>query len=302
MTHGGQILTTFQTWNIASQKAETDLDSPQVLDLGSHILKPKSSDESPECRIIQLVPSRLSFDYFAARRKPQSDNMLALPSQGRQFDAPITEGQLTASFHDAPHDNFEVTIAFVYFSQIENEIDDAKPIISELIKMVGELLVGTPGYQSQSNMLAFPDINEAVEFGLTLIDELKEKRVTSGGEIYTDLSNMVRFGCIHGTFLSMGPHRTTGRADYFGTIVNRAARITAKSELGTVNFGVISEGKREDAKLPQLKDKFVSKFKGTKQLKGVPEDMDLYEVTLDTGGNLPLGLSTNRGNLLAVEN
>jgi len=301
MTHGGQILTTFQTWNVASYKAESVLDSPQVLDLGSYTLKPKGSDESPEFRIIQLVHSRLSFDYFAARRKPDSDSMLPLPSQGgRQFDAPITEGQLTASFHDAPHDNFEVTIAFVYFSQIENEIDDAKPIISELVKLVGELLVGTPGYQSQSNMLAFPDINEAVEFGLLLLDELKEKRVSAGGQIYTDLSKMVRFGCVHGTFLSMGPHRTTGRADYFGKIVNRAARITGKSELGTVNFGVIAE--KEGAKLPQLKDKFVCKFKGTKQLKGVPEDMDLYEVTLDTGGNLPLGLSTNRGNLLAVEN
>jgi len=301
MTHGGQILTTFQTWNVASYKAESVLNSPQVLDLGSHVLKPKGSDKPLECRIIQLVPSRLSFDYFAARREPDSDSMPALPSQGgRQFDPPITEEQVTASFHDAPHDNFEVTIAFVNFSQIENEIDDAKPIISELIKLVGELLGGTPGYQSQSNMLSFPDINEAVQFGLLLIEALKERRVTAGDHVCTDLSKMVKFGCVHGTFLSMGPHRTTGRADYFGTIVNRAARITGKSELGTVNFGVIAD--KENPKLPLLKVNFVSKFKGKKKLKGVPEDMDIYEVTLDTMENVPLGLSTNGGKFMAIEN
>ena len=45
----------------------------------------------------------------------------------------------------------------------------------------------------------------------------------------------------HNTFLTLGPHKTTGRADYFGKVVNRAARITAKSDLGTVHFGVLAD-------------------------------------------------------------
>lgn len=288
MTHGGQILTTFDTWNAASYKAESSLNSPQVLDLGCHVLTPKG-DEAVERRILQLVPAGLSYDYFAARRQPDIDGMQTPPViQGRQFPPAITEEQVTASFHDAPHENHEVTIAFVYFSEIENQYENPKPIISDLIRLVGDLLVGTRGYHSQSNMLAFPDINEAVEFGLALMEELKEKRITAD---YSDLSEMIKFGCVHDAFLTMGPHKTTGRADYFGKVVNRAARITAKSALGTVNFGVLADEEGKTT-LPVLKEKFVCHFKGVKELKGVQEEMGLYEVTLDTKENVPLGLLT----------
>mmetsp|Transcript_30922 Transcript_30922/g.47158 ORF Transcript_30922/g.47158 Transcript_30922/m.47158 type:complete len:916 (-) Transcript_30922:74-2821(-) len=288
MTHGGQILTTFDTWNAASYKAESSLNSPQVLDLGCHVLTPKG-DAPVERRILQLVPASLSYDYFAARRQPDVDGMQSLPAvKGRQFPPAITEEQVTASFHDAPHENHEVTIAFVYFSEIENQYENPKPIISDLIRLVGDLLVGTRGYHSQSNMLAFPDINEAVEFGLALMEELKEKRITAD---YSDLSEMIKFGCVHDTFLTMGPHKTTGRADYFGKVVNRAARITAKSALGTVNFGVLADNDGKTT-LPRLKEKFVCHFKGVKELKGVQEEMGLYEVTLDTKENVPLGLLT----------
>jgi len=289
MTHGGQILTTFETWNAASNQGGSNLESPQVVDLGCHVLKPKGCDEPVERRILQLVPESLAFDYFAARRNTNDADGTTNESStsGRQFDSPITEEQVTASFHDAPHENHEVTIAFVYFSEIENQYENPKPIISDLIRLVGDLLVGTPGYHSQSNMLAFPDIAEAVDFGTTLLDELKEKRLNNA-----DLSDLVKFGCVHDTFITMGPHKTTGRADYFGKVVNRAARITAKSELGTVNFGVLADTNVKD--LPKLKDKYTYRFKGVKELKGVQEDMALYEVSLSTKGNIPLGLTKKR--------
>mmetsp|Transcript_17700 Transcript_17700/g.26812 ORF Transcript_17700/g.26812 Transcript_17700/m.26812 type:complete len:788 (+) Transcript_17700:3-2366(+) len=288
MTHGGQILTTFETWNSASNQGGSNLELTQVVDLGYHALKPKGSEDDLERRIIQLVPESLAFDYFAARRRhddAEGTTKKAEPEKkGRQFDPPITEEQVAASFHDAPHVNHEVTIAFIYFNEIENQFDDPKPIVSDLIRLVGDLLVGTPGYHSQSNMLAFPDIAEAVEFGLNLLEELREKRLNN-----TDLSDLVKFGCVHDTFITMGPHKTTGRADYFGKVVNRAARITAKSDLGTVNFGVLADTNVKE--LPKLKDRYTYRFKGVKELKGVQEDMALYEVNFATKGSTPLGLS-----------
>jgi class 3 adenylate cyclase len=290
MTHGGQILTTFETWNAASYKAEADLGSPQVVDLGCHLLNPKGMDEPIERRIIQLVPASLSYDYFASRRLKNTEegasSPVIPPSNGRQFDPPITDEQLSASFHDAPYKNNEVTIAFVYFSEIENQYEDPKPIIAALIRLIGDLLVGTPGYHSQSNMLAFPSVNEAVKFGLRLMEELRETRLTDD---YADLSKMIKFGCVHDTFLTMGPHKTTGRADYFGKVVNRAARITAKSELGSVNFGVLAD--ESIGKLPALDSNILCQLKGVKQLKGVQEDMAIYECSMDIRANAPLGLS-----------
>ena len=286
MTHGGQILTTFETWNIASYKAEADLGSPQVVDLGCHMLNPKGSDAPLARRIIQLVPASLSYDYFAARRL-KNDNTNAPrmpPSRGRQFDPPITDEQVSASFNDAPHEHNEATIAFVYFSEIENHYEDPKAVVAALIRLIGDLLVGTPGYHSQSNMLAFPNVNEAVKFGLRLMEELK---VTRLADDYADVSKMIKLGCVHDTFLTMGPHKTTGRADYFGKVVNRAARITAKSELGTVNFGVLAD--ESVANLPNLDGSIICELKGVKQLKGVQEDMALYECSMDFRF-APLGL------------
>jgi class 3 adenylate cyclase len=285
MTHGGQILTTFETWNVASYKAEADLGSPQVVDIGCHMLSPKGFDEPIARRIIQLVPASLSYDYFAARRLEKSDSQGSSSSVkiGRIFDPPITDEQISASFNDAPFENNEVTIAFVYFSEIDNHFDDPKPVVAALIRLIGELLVGAPGYHSQSNMLAFPNVNEAIKFGLRLMDEVQEFLYD---DKVLDLSKMIKMGCVHDTFLTMGPHKTTGRADYFGKVVNRAARITAKSELGTVNFGVLADDSVSN--LPKLDHSIIAVLRGVKQLKGVQEEMALYECRVDH--SVPLGL------------
>mmetsp|Transcript_20280 Transcript_20280/g.30739 ORF Transcript_20280/g.30739 Transcript_20280/m.30739 type:complete len:513 (-) Transcript_20280:533-2071(-) len=275
MSRGGQILTSSDTWNAASYKAESDMDSPQVLDLGNHFFSFKGGD-ARRCRILQLVPASLAYDYFAARRRPadrmlDADGVSASPITGRQFEPLDTALRATSSFHDAPYENLEVTIAFIRFSEIEIQYEDPKPILSDLIRLVCDLLVGTRGYHCQNNMLAFPNISEAIEFGLGLMRALREN-------YYSELPDMITFGCVHDSFLAMGPHKTTGRADYYGKVVNRAAHVSATSELGTVNFGVSVDN--SNPKLPLLKDEFDCHFKGVKELKGVQGDMAIYEVTL----------------------
>lgn len=276
MSRGGQILTSSTTWNEASYKAESSLNSPQVLDLGNHIFTFKGGGDPKQCRILQLVPASLAYDYFAARRRPadrlvDADGLSPPPITGRQFEPIDTDEKDTASFHDAPYENLEVTIAFVRFSEIENQYEDPKPIISDLIRLLCDLLVGTRGYHCQNNMLAFPNINEAIEFGLNLMQTLKEN-------YYSELPGMITFGCVHDCFLTMGPHKTTGRADYYGKVVNRAAHVSANSALGTVNFGMLVDD--SNPKLPLLKDEFECHFRGVKELKGVQGEMAIYEVTL----------------------
>ena len=78
MCHGGQILTTMETWKAVSGMAERYLGRPQILDCGEHLLF-ETKNANPAAsgggytttryirRVMQLVPSDLAFDFFEAR-------------------------------------------------------------------------------------------------------------------------------------------------------------------------------------------------------------------------------------------
>jgi hypothetical protein len=106
-------------------------------------------------------------------------------------------------------------------------------------------------------MLAFPNVNKAVKFGLRQMNEVQE--FLYEGKVL-DFNKMIRMGCIHDTFLRMGPHKMPEHADSFGKVVNRAARITAKSDLGTVNFGVLADD--IVATLPKLDHSILAVLRG----------------------------------------
>lgn len=55
-------------------------------------------------------------------------------------------------------------------------------------------------------------------------------------------------GIFTGVPLSVVPHATTGRADYFGAIVNRAARLMAGAKAGQVRWCVFGVGVKHDKK------------------------------------------------------
>jgi class 3 adenylate cyclase len=114
-------------------------------------------------------------------------------------------------------------------------------------------------------MLAFHNLSEAVAFGLRLHKHLWEKPVAG-----VDVGGLLQIGAHEGTFTSMGPHQSTGRADYFGKVVNRAARIAAAAKPGRVYVGVTSTDVLE---LVQGLD---STFVEWKKLKGVQEEMALH--------------------------
>ena len=286
MAHGGQVLATSDVWNVASHLSQSKLGSPQVLDLGLHVLlKGKAKHDGLIAKnVLQLVPSALAYDYTQERRffdeKNCSTNVdksgTSCP-MGRCFPPLKSLRCLTASFHEAPFANNQATMAFVYTSQIEALHEDPSSILAVLSKRIGLLLTNQPGYQCKDFMLVFAYPYEAISFGLKLQEYLKSNRVAD-----ESLAGLVQFGLHEGTFSSMGPHKMTGRADYYGKVVNRAARVAAAAKPGQVCMGICVCGEDSDNALTNDERAFlVSKgfnasLAGKRQLKGVQEEMELY--------------------------
>jgi class 3 adenylate cyclase len=284
LANGGQILSTAETWDVASYVIGSMLAFPQVLDHGSHVIckGQTTRDGIITKRIIQLVPSKLAYDYFTARKLspvPEQERHHAVLSThipGRHFPPISSLKKVSPSFHDAPFIDNEVTMAFVNLSAVDEQS------ASMVVNLIGILLDGMPefgGYQCQNEMLAFHRPLDAILFGLFLRKEIAVREPLQDGSNVSQVAKLVTFACIHEPFLTMGPHRTTGRADYFGKIVNRAARLSKAVTLGSVCFGVVC-GEGGDAETrcnlihhPSLR----CRFSGKKRLKGIPEEVSVFE-------------------------
>lgn len=296
MAHGGQILTTIETWRAVSGMAEQYLGSPQVVDCGEHKLWEEKSWSAKSAgngivakRVVQLVPRQLAFDYFKSRGREGAPGQDGDVSQiktdakvrGRQFPPINSRGKLSTCFLDAPHENGKVTIVFVFtvgmdeFPAGTEETNLA--LLTNLIR--SDILVQDPaGYECQQDggswMLAFHTMAQAVTFGLNLRSALGNASF-HGQVTNRQRATMVKIGIYAGPYVSMGPHAVTGRADYFGPIVNRAARVASAACPGQVCVGIpLATG--EVAESPDFGCKIKTKFMGAKRLKGLTFDMALF--------------------------
>ncbi|KAK1741258.1 nucleotidyl cyclase domain-containing protein [Skeletonema marinoi] len=267
MSHGGQILTTVETWRTVSGMAEQLLGSPQVMDCEG-IVK----------RIVQLVPNSLSYDFFAARGGQEVKEGEA-PQKvcGRVFPPLLSHGQLSTSFLNAPYIGNKVAMVFVYTDKMEAIEDrERKKNFKILAKYVRSHLMrlSPPGYECQEDkgswMLAFDRIDNGINFGLDLKENVMKNAKLLGD---VDKSQVFRVGIHWGPFLSMGPHTVTGHADYFGPIVNRAARVAAQCEAGQICVGVPMG---TDEEPPDPGPTVEVDVLGVKQLKGISIEMAIF--------------------------
>lgn len=282
MTHGGQILVTVDAWRIASSMLES-LGSPQVLDLGEHVMMTGSSmsDGIMSKRVLQLVPAEFALDYSSARHGPQtgeSHNENAM--KGRLFPPLITKRKISPSFDDAPCADSRVTIAFVYSPGLENLSDAASnATLSILGKLLRPLLWEMNGYECKEDrgiwMIAFDSPSEAVLFGLSLMDRVYNTPALDNSVARQEL---VKVGILAGSFTRMGPHPTTGRADYYGPVVNRAARVAAAAFPGEIYLGVSTaiDPSALELQPPDLGPSVALESRGLRSLKGVSEPIALY--------------------------
>lgn len=278
MCHGGQILCTTETWMAVSGMAERYLGRPQILDCGEHLLFETSDGVTTTRytrRIMQLVPQELAFDFFESRGRkevPSQDGSGTILEpkkshvKGRLFPPIKSKKQLTTGFLNAPYANGRVTICFVYTNNMEDNFKEA--IAKYVRKQLRE--VTPPGYECQEDngcwMLAFDRMVNAVFFGLQLVRTLDEK-------LYRD--DVFKIGIVTGAFTSMGPHKTSGMADYFGPIVNRAARVASNCKFGEVCVGIpLDDGVAADP--PDFGETVIVQLEGMKKLKGISVDTAIF--------------------------
>ena len=285
MCHGGQILCSMETWIAVSGMAERYLGRPQILDCGEHLLFETSDDATTTKyirRIIQLVPQQLAFDFFKARGRievPPDDGTDTMKLeiknsslvQGRLFPPIISKKQLTTGFLNAPYANGRVTISFMYCKGVKDA--NSQEMIAKFVRKQLRAMK-PPGYECQEDngcwMLAFDRMAAAVLFGLQLVSEI--------GKLYKN--DIFKIGIVTGPFTSMGPHKTTGMADYFGPIVNRAARVASNCELGQVCVGIPFDNGVTGADPPDFGPKVNVRLDGIKQLKGISVDTAIFSCQL----------------------
>lgn len=283
LCHGGQILCTIETWKAVGGLAERYLGRPQVMDCGEHVLFEANRTRYSR-RIMQIVPNELAFDFFEARGQAEDGAVKdAAMVKGRLFPPLPSKKQLSTCFLNAPYKNGRVVICFVHTVGLgdddgsENRSHNLLKLSKNLRKQL--LRLDPPGYECQEDngcwMLAFEDVIKAVTFGVNLMASIREGGAKEQLLGSVDCDRMYKIGIVSGPFTSMGPHKTSGLADYFGPIVNRAARVTSGCEPGQLCVGIpLVSGARITP--PNFGPSIQVRLLGIKQLKGVSVDVAVY--------------------------
>ena len=295
MAHGGQILTTTETWNLASALGSSVIGEYQVLDMGVHVLQKGASVKENGVvskGVVQIVPEELAFNYFKARRRCDTatdeeylQNLVKLKGTllGRQFPPLSSARQISPSFHDAPYESNEATLLFMYMSDVEEELSAQSSVyqgvVESLTRLTGELISRFGcGYHCKEFMLAFASPSDAIRFTFLFLQTLRDREARDAVSSKR-VSGLVKFGCVHGKFLSMGPDLRTGRADYFGKVVNRAARVASAAAPGTTYLGIPVSENASEALSPNLDPDIRSTFIGSRRAKGMTTELSLFSCT-----------------------
>jgi class 3 adenylate cyclase len=214
--YGGQILMSAKVWAAAQLNAHKI--GISCTHLGSYLFG------GSEQQVIQAIPIALSTvrDFSASRiRKVE---------------------QLSPSYFDAPSSEEELVVCFVLISQKEDLM-----LLPEEISQTGfdgfrivlqKHLNENNGYLCQEDegvyMIVFSNHVQAITFSTSLHESLRTYSWSSDllkNSIFTN-GIFARIGMFSDVPVEKKPHQSTGRADYFGPFVNRAARTAYAAQEG----------------------------------------------------------------------
>ena len=224
--------------------------TPVIIDLGRHVVvQPSRHTEEGQIVVIQQLTCEAMFHQaFIAGQKP----VASLACLQRSFwQAPGA----FAACADAPGKSVAMvfTCCADYQSIFQPGLQAAGEAAAALYKLcVQAALDFCGGYECQEVnavfMLTFPDCWSAVRYHLVLqqilliadwtptmlrLPPLKpEWDAESGALLFRGAR--VKTGIFVGTPRAVSPHGTTGRADYWGELVNRAARMMSAAKPGQV--------------------------------------------------------------------
>jgi class 3 adenylate cyclase len=276
VSHGGQIVVTESTWNDYSKLGQWS--SPQLVDLGKY-------GGGISMRLLQVLPTSLSFDYqkHCEINSPGGiwNFFWGVTIKGRQFPVKRTSvqdpppPQLLPGFYDAPKtDGMQVTICFLSLDMKKGE--DKDKVMRKLAEAIQNKFLEAKvwkGYLCKAKMLAFGKLSDAVRFGLDLQASLQSGAIDiTKCKSPKDGKSLLKVGICNGKFESMYPDPLTGRADYFGTVVNCAARVAATAKPGDVYVGIMTSQ-------PPMLERGLSAGLVEKNtpLKGLKNGVDLYK-------------------------
>uniref|UniRef100_A0AAV1T5N4 Guanylate cyclase domain-containing protein n=1 Tax=Peronospora matthiolae TaxID=2874970 RepID=A0AAV1T5N4_9STRA len=272
--HGGQIVLSDSVWDRLKEQL-VQLGNPVVEDLGGHAVL------GDEVLLMLLLPRDLELRRFPTMKSPH---------------------QLSLGMRDAPSAHKPVTMVFTF-------IEGARPLVRchaeeladriKILCMVArELLRQHNGYECQELqgdfMLAFFTPASAIlwcgEFQIRIRQKFREWDLENENQ---ELRFSMSMGIETGVPASVSPHKTSGRADYFGNIVNQTARIAKAAHGGQVLIGgdawtafcdaqAICRSQQLLAKNEVLKDVpgstiFQFKFHGYYSFKGISKPIGLVE-------------------------
>jgi len=287
--HGGQILLSATSFSHIDGLL-TQLGSPQVVDLGEHVLKsPGLGGDSGAAAVhlLQLVPAAQAHNYFSCRSCV--NGQLSACVGGRIFPPILSVRQTCPGFHQAPSGPL-ITLCFV-FTKGGKDLAASDPVLAaESLGLVRSCVrgllrtaAGGGGYECQEDegdfMLGFACPGVAAGFAVALQRALPHLAWPTG--LFARSPDFrqglrVAIGALSGSYTSRGPHTSTGRADYFGTLVNRTARIA-----GAANGGQTLMGGEVAAAPPGTHFERLGAF----ALKGVDGPVVLHELRIRSADN-----------------
>lgn len=257
--HGGQVLLSAQAWSTAQLNAEK-LDVAPI-HLGTYAL---SNDE--EAQLLQVLPRALS------QKRDMSDR-------------PIRKcTQLMPGYFDAPSGTQELIVGFILIAQREEVMlheEVAQEVFPLFQTIIQKELQQNRGYLCQEEegtyMVVFSDLRDAVEFSTTIHTTIRDVSWPESLHQTSCTQGLAaRVGLFSGTPVEKRPHSASGRADYFGPVLNRAARMAYAAHPGRTLLPhyLVEQLSKED------QDRCVIQSVGQHAFKGIEELFDIDDIAL----------------------
>eukprot|EP00899_Mesostigma_viride_P006765 jgi/Mesvir1/1608/Mv14571-RA.1 len=291
---GGQLLLSMDTWRAVGAHAMEGLPAFVLHNMGEVVL----SRDLPPMQLMEVLPEAL------LRRAPFPPLRHLAQLSPTFFGAPGSESYVTG---DSPSQPLAMMFTFVGGSSPLKSHPDFKDAVSLLVSFVRATLGKHRGYECEEKdgnfLLAFGDPVDAAAFSqemqagamaLPWPEELLREEAAAevlqlkhGGRSAEDAPFVEHFvfrglrikcGVYWGVPTKCTPHATTGRAAYFGPIVNRAARVAGTAADGqTLCNAELVEAVKERAggQYEGLTFTALGKF----PLRGLAEPIELYQVS-----------------------
>jgi class 3 adenylate cyclase len=277
--HGGQILVTPGSW----AQAHSHMQDVGIIHLGAHMLK----GEESEAQLLHVFAENLRGRDFSDR--PPVSIRKTAPSY---FDAPKVDGgrEIAICFAVAGRQD-QVRLLDNTGATFVASLDRARQVLRPLLEEYD-------GYLCQedegTSMFAFAEPKSALAFGAAVHTVLAEADPTGWPEaLRTAVAGNdkqllfphgveMRVGVFAGVPEEMRPHTTSGRADYFGPVLNRAARVAYAANAGqTLAPSELTKAVFSAADAPtHMNRKIEGRSAGQHAFKGVSGLVDIDEVVL----------------------